>query len=80
MDVRLLKRYLGETEEHLDVARLRVARQATVLRVMKAEGEDVRIALQLLTQFEQVFATFENIRAFIVRELGNHLPAGAGDD
>jgi|SwirhisoilCB2_FD_contig_31_5064349_length_556_multi_3_in_0_out_0_1 hypothetical protein len=81
MDKKLLERYLSDAESHVDTARMRVTRQATVLRLMKREGMDVAGALELMTQFEGLLATLEGIRDFILRQLGRELTsAAAGED
>ena len=80
MDKNLLERYLSETENIVDTARLRVRRQATVVKLMKLEGQDVAPAVELMTQFERVLTIWEGIRDFLLRQLGRELPPAAGDD
>ena len=80
MDKNLLKRYLGEAEDQVDKARIQIARQETLVRVMKREERDVTIAVALMTQFENVLKTLENLRDFILRQLGDELLYGAEDD
>jgi len=80
MDKNLLERYLSETENVVDTARLRVRRQATVVHLMKLEGKDVAPAVELMTQFERVLTMWEGIQEFLLRQLGRELPPAAGDD
>ena len=79
MDKKLLERYLSETENIVDTARLRVRRQATVVQLTRHEGQDVAPAVELMTQFERVLAVWEGIRAFLLGQLGRELPT-AGED
>lgn len=80
MNKKLLEHYLSETENHVDTARLRVRRQATVLHLMRLEGKDVGAAAELMTQFEQVLMALEGVQAFIRRQLDRELPSAAGGD
>jgi hypothetical protein len=80
MDKSLLERYLSETESALDTARLRLRRQATVVRLMKDDGKDVAHAVELMTQFERVLAVWEGIQHLLLRQLGRNLPTVDGDD
>lgn len=80
MDPKLLEHYLSEMEEHVGTARLRVTRQATVLRLMRLEGRDVATAMELMTRFKRVLTTLEGIRDFILRQLGSDLPSAGRDD
>ena len=80
MDKNLLERYLSETENVVDTARLRVRRQATVVKLMKLEGQDVAPAVELMNQFERVLKECEQIQYILRRQLGRDLPSADGDD
>ena len=80
MDKNLLEHHLSDMENRVDTARMRVTRQATVLRLMNLERKDIAPALELMAQFERLHWTLEGIQDFLLRQLGRELPSAAGDD
>ena len=80
MDKNLLEHHLSDMENRVDTARMRVTRQATVLRLMNLERKDIAPALELMTQFERLHSTLEGIQDFLLRQLGRELPPAARDD
>jgi len=69
MKRRILRQYLGQTDDDIDRATERLERQARIATQLREAGRDTGIADELLSHFERSLRTLRDDRALILHAL-----------